>query len=464
MSEPKSIDRRAFLGSASAAAAGATLAGAAAPAAASASKAGPRGSSPFPPGFLWGASTAGHQIEGNNASSDLWLLENMKPTIFREPSGDACDSYHRYADDIALLKSTGLNTYRFSLEWARIEPEEGRFSIAQLDYYRRMISAVREAGIKPAVTFSHFSAPRWFAAKGGWENPDAPDLFARYVDQAAKHLADQMHMAFTLNEANAPRLFAWIPKPREASGSFTNVAARMAGVNTLAAKRLGVEHFSTFLTADPDRSLPQLTAAHKRAVAAIKAQRSDLPVGVTLTMQQIDAVGDNSRLDEALRDMFAAWFEATKGDDFLGVQPYMRWRIDDKGTLPGPTDGEVDMRGMEVYPAAVGAVARFAHEKTGLPIYLTESGIATADDRQRVRYIDASLLGVREALQAGVPIKGYMHWSLIDNFEWVFGWTQTFGLAAVDRTTFKRTPKPSLQHLSEIARRNDVLASPANRS
>lgn len=451
MSEGSIIDRRGLLGAASAMAAGVTLTGG--PVAAKA----PPGRLALPHDFLWGAATAGHQIEGNNTSSDLWFLESLKPSMFPVPSGDTCDSYHRYGEDIALLKGAGLNAYRFSIEWARIEPEEGRFSIAELDYYRRMIAALREAGIRPAVTFSHFTAPHWFGARGGWENPAAPDLFARYVARASKHLADLMHMAFTLNEANVPRLFAWLPKVRDGGGpAARDIIGRQAAINAMAAKAAGSATYSTFLSADPDKTLPQLISAHKKGVEAVKAQRGDLPVGVALSVQQIDAVGEGSRRDEVIRYVYDDWLEAAKTGDFVGVQTYVRWLADDKGTLPGPANGEVDMRGLEVFPAAVGNMARYVHERTGLPIHLSETGIATADDAQRIRYIDATLSGVRAAIEAGVPIKGYFHWTLIDNFEWTSHWTQTFGLAAVDRTTFKRTPKPSLAHLAAIARRNSI--------
>src|SRR5262249_35757385 len=139
----------------------------------------PRAGAIKPPSdFLWGVSTAGHQIEGSNVNSDVWLLENVKPTMFVERSGDACDSYHRYGEDIALIKAMGLNAYRFSIEWSRIEPSPGGFSIAELDHYKRVIEACHHAGIRPAITFNHFTTPAWFAASGAWLRADGPDLFA----------------------------------------------------------------------------------------------------------------------------------------------------------------------------------------------------------------------------------------------------------------------------------------------
>src|SRR6266536_6016760 len=151
----------------------------------------------IPPGFLWGAATAAHQVEGNNINSDLWVLEHVRSTIFVEPSLDACDHYRHYPEDIALLASLGLNTYRFSIEWARIEPERGYFSTAALEHYRRMLASCHEHRITPMVTFYHFTSPRWFAAMGGWEKAPAVDLFVRYCERTSRHLGDLISVAST---------------------------------------------------------------------------------------------------------------------------------------------------------------------------------------------------------------------------------------------------------------------------
>src|SRR5580658_4981135 len=162
----------------------------------------------FPKGFLWGAATAGHQVEGNNVNSDIWLLENVKPTIFAEPSADADNSFALWPTDLDLVRALGLNSYRFSLEWSRIEPEPGLFSFAMLDHYKAMIEGCRSRGITPVVTFNHYSTPRWFAARGAWTRPDSPDLFARFCDRAARHCAAGMGYATTLNEPNSFNMFA----------------------------------------------------------------------------------------------------------------------------------------------------------------------------------------------------------------------------------------------------------------
>ena len=178
--EPRNPTRRVFvaggLAAAGVAAASGLGAGVFSPRRAAAATLAPKG---FPKGFLWGVATAAHQVEGNNLNSDAWVLEQTKPSMFAEPSGDACDQYHRYLDDIKLVASLGFNTYRFSVEWARVEPEQGFFSTAEIDHYRRVLAACRENNLTPMVTFWHFTSPRWFAALGGWESEGAGDLFVR---------------------------------------------------------------------------------------------------------------------------------------------------------------------------------------------------------------------------------------------------------------------------------------------
>src|SRR5438477_1459484 len=153
----------------------------------------------FPAKFLWGAATAAHQVEGNNVNSDNWLMEYLPHSMYKEPSGDACDHYHLYEQDINMLADLGFNAYRFSIEWARIEPEKGYFSRAELDHYRRMLEACHRRGLTPLVTYSHFTLPRWFALQGAWENPESADLFARYCEKATAHLADLISYAATFN-------------------------------------------------------------------------------------------------------------------------------------------------------------------------------------------------------------------------------------------------------------------------
>lgn len=225
-STSKTMTRRNLLQVASAAAVASVIGGKPLLAASDLSKPAPPANSPpadksksFPDKFLWGCATAGHQVEGNNTSSDLWTLEHLPQTIFKEPSGDACDHYHLYPQDISMLADLGFNTYRFSLEWARIEPEEGFFSNAELEHYRRMLAACREHNLTTLLTYSHFSLPRWFAYKGGWENPAAPGLYARFCERATKRLGDMVDYASTLNEPDVPQLLKWFNLPGASGAS-----------------------------------------------------------------------------------------------------------------------------------------------------------------------------------------------------------------------------------------------------
>lgn len=436
------------------------LAGAAGTALAAATGAGAAGQGKaFPKGFLWGVATAGHQIEGNETNSDYWVLENVKPTVFAERSGDACDSYHRYEEDIALLARLGFNTYRFSIQWSRIEPDRGSFSNAELDYYKRVIECCHRHGVKPAVTFFHGTAPIWFAAAGGWTNPDAPELFAGFCSTAAKALAEGMAFAFTINEPQVAKAVRFIPgaeayadKQREA----------MAAMHAAAAKSVGSDRFSTMDDPDYDRMEPQLLAAHRQACVAIKAERGDLPTGVCLAIMDFEPGSKDSPYEDLRKNAYSAWLEAgAAAGDFIGVQTYHLIRIPGKGTPfpplpPTPFAEPGDAIAGLQQPEALRNAVEYVYAQTKKPILVTENGIEADNDARRVWYIDGALAGLHEAIAKGVPVLGYTHWSLLDNFEWERGYKPKFGLIAVDRTTFKRTPKPSATHLGRIARANRI--------
>lgn len=402
----------------------------------------------FPRQFLWGAATAAHQVEGNNINSDMWVMESVQPSLFIEPSGDADNSFELWPTDLELVRDLGLNTYRFSLEWARIEPEPGRFSIAMLDHYKSMIEGCRVRGLTPVVTFNHFTTPRWFAARGGWTASGSADLFARYCDRAARHLAAHIGYATTLNEPNP----AGEPLPEP-------IVQRFAAMDAAFRHAVGSDAYHSLPTlSEAERATTQdhLLEAHRMGREAIKAARSDLPVGVSLAMADDQAQGANSVRDAKRARYYGAWLEAAKSDDFLGVQNYTRAVWDERGRVADPADAERNGNGEEIYPPSLANVVRYAHEATGVPILVTEHGLCTDDDTQRVRFIPAALMGLQEAVATGVPVLGYVHWSLLDNFEWVFGFRRHYGLCSVDRATFTRTPKQSAHVLGAIARRNAV--------
>lgn len=428
-----------------------------------------RGAAAFPEGFRWGCATAGHQIEGNNVNSDLWVMEQVKPATFVEPSGDACDSLHRYPEDIALLASLGLNTYRFSIEWSRIEPERGQFSNAYLDHYKRMIETCHKHGVQPAVSFNHGSAPRWFAAAGGWLNPESPAWFAAYCARAAKEMAGGMGYAFTLNEPQVSKGYGMLTGGARRRGGMGEPGARPTADEdktlaafAAAAKAVGSDRFVTISYPDIDGMTPQLIAAHEQGYAAIKAERSNLPVSVTMNIIDFQPIAPGSAAEKLREAAYGEWMDVVRRSaDFVAVQAYRQIVIPGDGkppTPPAPLPG-VDPKDMMTnlfQPIVLRHAVEWAHARTGKPVFVSENGIDTENDALRIWHIDHTLKELQASIAAGTPVIGYLHWSLLDNFEWNRGYKPKYGLYAVDRTTFKRTAKPSAAHLGAIARRNAV--------
>lgn len=386
---------------------------------------------PAPDGFLWGAATAAHQIEGGNVYSSNWYLEHQPDSTVKEVSGDACDSYHRYGEDIALLAAAGLTAYRFSLEWARIEPEKGEISKAQLWHYRRMIDTCREAGVEPVVTLHHFTVPRWQYLEGGWYASDAVERFRRFTESAITIL-DDVEWVITINEPNM--------MVNQADAKIdTEVGVNWPG---------------------PSPHASQVIAAAHRASMEVLGGLGHVKAGWSVANQVYQAVPGY----EQERDEWQYWredffLEQSRSDDFVGVQSYLRTIIGPDGEggygpQPWPADTEVTLTGWEYYPEAVGHALRHTREVTGgIPMMVTENGMATADDTRRVDYTISALDAVSIAITEGCDVRGYLHWSLLDNYEWG-SFAPTFGLIAVDRQTFARTPKPSLAWLGDLSQRN----------
>jgi beta-glucosidase len=398
----------------------------------------------FPPDFLWGTATAAHQVEGNNTNSDFWVMEHVPNTVFAEPSGDAIDHYHLYPQDMALLADLGFNSYRFSVEWARVEPEDGRFSTAALDHYRRMCEACHENGLKPVVTYHHFTSPRWLISQGGWENMETAAKFARYAGKVTQHLGDLIELVCTINEVNIPRMAALLWMAGGPGDTFIKNAAL--------ALHTTPERFAPFMFAGTAQGRDAILAAHHQARAAIKAERPSLPVGLTIAMSDMQAVsGGEAVRDQMRQELQDVFLEAAREDDFLGVQTYTRERYGPDGALEPEESVERTQMQYEFWPQAIGATLRRAHEVAGVPLMVTENGIGTADDSRRLAYYQTALQAVGDCLKDGLDIRGYFAWSAFDNFEWMLGYEPTFGLIAVDRTTQQRSVKPSARWLSQVA-------------
>jgi beta-glucosidase len=406
----------------------------------------------FPQAFLWGAATAAHQVEGGNINSDAWLLEHVDGTVYSEPSGDACDHYHRYRDDIALLAALGFNAYRFSIEWARVEPEEGETSLAQLDHYRRMLAACHEHGIKPMVTLHHFTSPRWIAARGGWESADTAILFERYCEQVVKHLGDLFDVACTINELN---LGIVLQQSGFLHSDEAIVASRWRRAAAIATA-VQPEMFSSFPFCIRRRSRDVLLEAHRRAARVLRST-GNCTVGMTLAMFDLQAEpGAETIRDQAAAESQDIFLQAASADDFVGVQCYTRQRIGAVGPLPPEPGAEFTQMGYEMWPDAVPAAIRKASAIARVPVIVTESGVATDDDLCRIEYVQRVLGGVAQCLRDGIDVRGFFYWSLLDNFEWLFGYGPKFGLIEVDRTTQCRTVKPSAKWLGRAARNNEI--------
>lgn len=410
----------------------------------------------FPKRFLWGTATAAHQVEGNNVNSEVWVLEHVPKSPYAEPSGDACDHYHRYRSDIALLAELGFTAYRFSIEWARIEPEEGEFSTAVLEHYRDMLRACQDHGLTPIVTFHHFTSPRWLMARGGWQDTKTPDRFARYCEHAAKYLGDLIGVACTINEANIASLLAnqgfALPAKRLHKERWWSAAADALGVSP---RRL-----APFLYATSPKAVKLVLRAHRLAVEAIKSTSHSFPVGITLALQDIQPAEGGEKVAARMRKQINdVYLESLQGDDFVGVQTYSRARFGPKGFVQPEKGAELTQMHYEFWPEALEAAIRDAVEKTRLPVIVTENGIGTEDDTRRIEYIRRALKGVINCLKDGLDVRGYTYWSAFDNFEWSLGYGPTFGLVAVDRQSQKRTVKPSARMLGAIARANSMEES-----
>jgi beta-glucosidase len=420
----------------------------------------------FPEHFLWGTATAAHQVEGNNINNDWWAFEQRPGAIWHgDRSGLACDWWCNAERDLDLMAEMEHNTHRLSVEWSRIEPEQGIYDSAAVARYRTILLALRQRGIEPMVTLFHFSSPLWLARQGGWRNPKVVDHFRRFVRHTVEQLGDLVTLWCTINEPNV----------YSALGYFWGDHA--PGEKSLAL------YF---------RVLRHLLQAHAAAYRVIHAQHGSAQVGLVKNVQIFDPLtygkGTEQRIATLLDHLFnGITFRAVQDGlfrfplglgltshgplvdsvDFWGVDYYNRQRVRlcRQGTrlrcLLQPTPGaEVSDYGRngtygEVYPAGMYRVLKRL-ATLGKPIYITENGLPDADDDQRPRFLLTNLAQVQRAIMEGVAVRGYYHWSLIDNFEWAEGWALRFGLVALDETSQKRTPRPSARLFTEIIRANAI--------
>ena len=433
----------------------------------------------LPQDFLVGAATAAHQVEGNNIHSDYWAMEHMKYGNFNEPSLDAVDHYNRYEEDIKMVAEAGLNAYRFSIEWARIEPKQGVYDENEIEHYRKVLTCCRENGVEPIVTMMHFTSPKWLIENGGWENEATVEAFKNYCQYVTEQLGDLMHYVCTINEANMgiqvaaisaryrAQMMAKMQRMQQGGAeekkdlegtaqvgmNFNDMMANMQKQKEENVEIFGTDTLQTFVSARTPEGDMLVIRAHQAARAAMKAVKPELQIGLTLSLHDIQAQegGEETAAKEWV-DEFTNYVPYIKEDDFFGLQNYSRSLIGPNGILPVPEGAEITQMDYEYYPEGLEHVIRRVYEEMPMPIMVTENGIATADDTRRVAYIQTAMKGVENCIQDGIPVKGYMYWSMMDNFEWQKGFGMTFGLISVDRTTQTRTAKPSLTVLGNYTK------------
>lgn len=433
----------------------------------------------LPQDFLVGAATAAHQVEGNNIHSDYWAMEHMKYGNFNEPSLDAVDHYNRYEEDIKMVAEAGLNAYRFSIEWARIEPKQGVYDENEIEHYRKVLTCCRENGVEPIVTMMHFTSPKWLIENGGWENEATVEAFKNYCQYVTEQLGDLMHYVCTINEANMgiqvaaisaryrAQMMAKMQRMQQGGAeekkdlegtaqvgmNFNDMMANMQKQKEENVEIFGTDTLQIFVSARTPEGDMLVIRAHQAARAAMKAVKPELQIGLTLSLHDIQAQegGEETAAKEWV-DEFTHYVPYIKEDDFFGLQNYSRSLIGPNGILPVPEGAEITQMDYEYYPEGLEHVIRRVYEEMPMPIMVTENGIATADDTRRVAYIQTAMKGVENCIQDGIPVKGYMYWSMMDNFEWQKGFGMTFGLISVDRTTQTRTAKPSLTVLGNYTK------------
>jgi beta-glucosidase len=413
----------------------------------------------FPENFLWGTATSAYQVEGNNDKSDMWVEEYSDGSPYKDYSGNAVDHYHLYKQDIELMARLGLKSYRFSIEWSRIEPEQGVYSQKEINHYRDVINVCYENNIIPVVTMMHFTSPQWLMKIGGWKNPKTADLFANYCEVVFKELGRDIPYVLTMNEVNLPvmlkELFInmnFMPPVGMDAKSWT-----APGWRESAAQKCGttIDQYFTFHMASDEATLEIVKKAHVKAREVMKKINPTTKVGLSLALPEIQSIeGGEERAAKIWHDYFGQFKFVIADDDFIGVQNYTREIYGPDGQVPLPEDTEVTAMGYEFYPEALAGTIRNVAKELNVPVLVTEHGIATNDDSRRVEFIKRGLKGLHSCMEDGIQILGYLYWSTFDNYEWTFGYGPKFGIIGVNRDTQDRIVKESGKVLGEISKNN----------
>ncbi len=392
-------------------------------------------SSPLP--FLWGAATSSHQVEGDNHLNDWWAWELDHQSSDKQ-SGHACDQWNRWKTDCSLIKDLGHNAHRLSLEWSRIEPEDGYFDQAAIEHYRVFLRTLRTQGIRTIVTLHHFTNPTWLAAQGGWTNSCVVKRYCRYVERVITDLGSEIDIVLTINE---PGVYAFMSYQ---AGSWPPQ------------KRNPWQMI---------RVLWWMARAHRNAYTIIKRHFPHLPIGIANNVSTFEAAHPKNWRERLAASFYSAWnnlsfywLTGLKSHDVLGLNYYFHRRLDVSGKIwpsfqsPESSNRSVSDLGWELFPEGLTLAAKLLG-RYKKPILVTEHGLADADDSRRPKFIQDSLRHLLAAKKDGLPVIGYLHWSLLDNFEWADGFTPRFGLVEVDYKTQKRIPRASAWVYKQIIER-----------
>lgn len=410
----------------------------------------------FPKGFLWGAATASHQVEGGTTNDwSLWERENADRLAKKSASefghlpswtekfgveaahpenyisGIACDQYHRYEEDFDIAKSLGHTAHRFSIEWSRVEPEEGKWNEQEIMHYQNVVQALRTRHIEPFVTLWHWTLPLWLSKKGGMLAPRFPEYFARYAEKIAEALGSDVQFWITINEpivVTSHAYFFGVWPPQEKS------------------------FLKTY------RALKNLIRAHKLSYQAIKSGNRNTLIGIAKNNIAFE-LKKNTFANRILKKLanFArnTWFlnQIKNEQDFIGLNHYYRNTINN-GFNKNPNEQLTDF-GWEFYPESI-YQALIELKTYNKPVYVTENGLADRSDTLRKEFLTRALTSVHRAIENGAEVKGYLYWSLIDNFEWDKGFWPCFGLVEVNRKTLVHRIRPSARYYAEICQKNAI--------
>ena len=413
----------------------------------------------FPVKFLFGTAVASYQVEGGIYNNDWTIWENKSNSVCVEPCNEACKHYEMLDQDIELLKELGIKAFRFSIEWSRIEPTEGNYDNVAINHYVEKANKLISNKITPIITFHHFTTPEWLFNKGSWLNPNADEYFDKYVEKLMKNLPNEIEFFNTINE---PGIFAFF-------GYFST--------NKFPP---GIANETKFIQASEN-----IMSAHKKALKTIKKYNQNAKVGMTHALQEWED-SDNNKLKAYLKyHLEDKFLDASIDDDFIGLQTYTIVRFPKNIFLKvfnalllniGPIRKYILPRIIQIFAGRNGAITSETRiTKMGYEyrpeavlynlkrlnkiypdkdIFITENGIATDNDDERIEFVTTVLKDVHNFQSEHKNVIGYLYWSLLDNFEWDLGYQMNFGLVEVNKETYERVPHRSASWFGNISSSN----------